>query len=105
MDNVPLLEKLVADISVDSDPQLLHSLTTKILNKRYQELLFSILRNKPPSKESMNVLDERGLTPFLAYVEYFCSRYASLRAEIIQFVADAAQKHRSKFSFAKMDLE
>jgi hypothetical protein len=104
MDNVPLLEKLAAEISVDSHPALLHSLTTKILNKRYQELLHSILKNKPPSKESINVLDERGLSPFLAYVEHFCSRYASLRAEIIQLVSEAAQKHRRKFSLSKMDI-
>lgn len=85
---MPLLEKLVAEISVDSDPTLLHSLANKILNKKYQDVLHSILKNKPPKKDSMNSLDEQGLTPFLAYIEYFCSKYSSLRQEIVDFVAE-----------------
>jgi ankyrin repeat protein len=78
-DNIKLLEKLIKGLSLNTNPHLLHSLKSKILNVKYQAILKQLIANDPPTKATMNVLEDLGLTPFLNYIEYFCSRYTSLR--------------------------
>ena len=102
-DNIDLLEKLIDDVSLNRDPMLLHSLSTRILNVKYQGILRTLLNNDDPSAATMDVLDDNGLTPFLAYIEYFCSRYPSLRGDMMQLVNAEAQKHGTKFDKYKLD--
>ncbi len=96
-ENIQLLEKLITGLSLNSNPQLLHSLKSKILNVKYQGILKQLLANDPPTKETMNVLDDLGLTPFLNYIEYFCSRFTSLRGELFVLVTAEAKKHNDDF--------
>lgn len=88
---------------MNSNPQLLHSLKSKILNVKYQAVLKKLLVNDPPSKETMNVLDDLGLTPFLNYIEYFCSRFTSLREELFVLVNAEAKKHKDDFDKYEID--
>ena len=46
--NIDLLEKLMDEISLNKDPMLLHALSTKILNVKYQEILHRLLHNDEP---------------------------------------------------------
>ena len=71
-DNIDLLEKLMDEISLNKDPMLLHALCSRILNVKYQEILRRLINNDEPSAVVMNVLNDNGLTPFLAYIEFFC---------------------------------
>jgi len=102
-DNIYLLEKLIDDVSLNNDPMLLHSLVPKILNVKYQGILETLLSNDEPSAATINVLDDNGLTPFLAYTEHFCSRYPSMRGEMLQLVNAEARKHGKHFDKYKLD--
>ena len=102
-DNIDLLGKLMSGVSLNRDPMLLHSLSTKILNVKYQGILGQLLNNDDPSAESINILSDNGLTPFLAYIEHFCSRYPSLRGEMMQLVNAEAHKHGVSFHKYKLD--
>jgi hypothetical protein len=82
---------------------ILHSFKTKILNVRYQEILKKIIENDPPSKETMNILDELGLTPFLTFVEYFCSYVNNLRGNLHILVIAESKKHKDDVSKYKID--
>lgn len=97
-DNIKLLEKLISGLSLNSNPQILHSFKNKILNVQYQEILKTLLNNDPPTEETMNALDDLGLTPFLNFVEYFCSRFVSLRSELMILVNAESKKHKTDFS-------
>ena len=68
-DNIDLLEKLISGLSLNSNPHLLHSLKSKILNVKYQTILSRLLANDKVSKETINNLDDLGLTPFLTYID------------------------------------
>ena len=46
----------------------------------------------------MNALDDLGLSPFLNFVEYFCSRFVSLRSELMIIINAEAKKHKTDFS-------
>ena len=102
-DNIDLLEKLIAEVSLNKDPKLLHSLAKRILNVKYQGILRQLLANDEPSAAVINVLDDNGLTPFLAYIEHFCSRYPSLSGEMMQLVNAEAFKHGSDFDKYELD--
>lgn len=39
-----------------------------ILNKKYQLILREVIENEAPKIESINILDDIGMTPFLAYI-------------------------------------
>ena len=71
MDNAPLLEFLKDKVSLNKDPELLFAFKDKIFNVEYQHILESLIKNDPPTKETMNCLDTNGLTPFLAYIKSF----------------------------------
>ena len=57
-----------------------------------------LIANDPPTKETMNTLDDLGLTPFLNFVEYFTVRYVSLRSELMVIINAEAKKHKTDFS-------
>jgi len=97
-ENIKLLEKLISGLSLNSNPQILHSFKNKILNVQYQEILKTLLKNDPPTVETMNALDDLGLSPFLNFVEYFCSRFVSLRSELMILVNAESKKHKTDFS-------
>lgn len=78
-DNIELLNKLMASVSLNNDPGLLHTMASKILNKKYQEILHHLIQNDLPSEQTINVLDEEGFTPFLAYIKGFCTAYPAKR--------------------------
>ena len=71
MDNAPLLEFLKDKVSLNKDPELLFAFKDKIFNVEYQHILESLIKNDPPTKETMNCLDTLGHTPFLAYIKSF----------------------------------
>lgn len=71
MDNAPLLEFLKDKVSLNKEPDLLFAFNEKIFNVEYQHILESLIKNDPPTKETMNILDPNGLTPFLAYIKSF----------------------------------
>lgn len=97
-DNIKLIEKLINGLSLNSNPKILHTFKEKILNVQYQGILKKLLKNDPPTKETMNALDDIGLTPFLAFIEYFCSRFTSLRGELMALINVEAKKHKAEFS-------
>jgi hypothetical protein len=102
MDNIELLEMLIDEISINNEPDILHSLTEKILNVKYQDILGKLLNNIKPTGKAMNSLNDLGLTPFLAYIEHFCSRLTSLRAKAMLLVNAEAEKHGLQFSKYKI---
>ena len=103
MDNIDLLEKLIKDVSLNRDPSLLHSLTPKILSKKYQKVLEHLIGNDTPTSQTMNTLNDMGHSPFLAYIEHFCSRFPTLRGEAMQLVNDEASKHGDKYEKFSLD--
>ena len=50
----------------------------------------------------MNTLDDLGLSPFLLFIEYFCSRFVSLRSELMIIINAEAKKHKADFSKYKI---
>jgi ankyrin repeat protein len=78
-DNIELLNKLMESVSLNNDPGILHTLASKILNKKYQEILHHLIQNDLPSEQTINVLDDEGFTPFLAYIKDFCTTYPTKR--------------------------
>ena len=85
-DNIDLMEKLIANVSLNKEPSLLHEFVSKILDVRYQRILFKLLENETPTRETMNVLNSTGLSPFLAYIEHFCSVYTLRRGNCLQLI-------------------
>jgi hypothetical protein len=63
------------------------------------------LNNVKPTGEAMNSLNDFGLTPFLAYIEQFCSSYSSLRGKAMLLVNAEAEKHGLQFSRFKITNE
>jgi hypothetical protein len=82
MDNAPLLEFLKDKVSLNKEPELLFAFKDKIFNVEYQHILQSLIKNDPPTKETMNTLDAHGLTPFLAYIKSFTSQHDQLLVQI-----------------------
>lgn len=81
-DNAPLLEFLKDKVSINKEPDLFFSFNSKIFNVHYQKILERLILNDPPSKETINCLDEEGLTPFLRYIKQFADQYAVYFTEI-----------------------
>jgi hypothetical protein len=42
--------------------------------------LREVIENETPKVESINILDDIGMTPFLAYIEKFCSSFEEIRS-------------------------
>ncbi len=82
MDNAPLLEFLKDKVSLNKDPELLFAFKDKIFNVEYQHILESLIKNDPPTKETMNCLDLDGQTPFLAYIKSFTTNHDQLLVTI-----------------------
>jgi hypothetical protein len=53
----------------------------------------------------MNELDVNGLTPFLAYLEHFCTRYESLRNQLLELINAESLTHGTKFEKYVIDIE
>jgi len=56
--NVLLLKKLIAGVSLNRDPQLLHALAPMILNTKYQALLQDLIAQDEPTSENINQLND-----------------------------------------------
>jgi len=89
-DNIDLLEKLIADVSLNKDQSLMHELGPKILNCKYQVILKKLFDNDPPSEETMNFLNDYGLTPFLNFVKCFTNQYSSIRSTMVNVITNQA---------------
>jgi hypothetical protein len=74
---------MIANVSINKEPTLLHAFTSKILNTKYQKILMQLLDNEKTSPIAMNVLNLIGMTPFLAYLEHFTSNYVPLRGNLL----------------------
>ena len=59
-DNAPLLEFLKDKVSINKTPELFFAFKDKIFNVEYQQILESLLKNDPPTKETINCLDALG---------------------------------------------
>lgn len=57
-DNAPLLEFLKEKVSINKEPDLFFAFKDKIFNIAYQKILERLILNDPPSKETINVLDD-----------------------------------------------
>ena len=103
-DNIDLLQKLIDNVSLNKQAELLHALAPKILNTGYQAILKQLMTNEEPTIETMNSLDENGLTPFLAYIEKFCSSYATVKGQMMVLMNAEAAVHGTQYSRYKVDL-
>jgi hypothetical protein len=45
-----------------------------------------LFANDTPTPETMNILNGTGMTPFLAYIEQFTSKYYALKETMLQQV-------------------
>lgn len=52
----------------------------------------------------MNSLDDDGLTPFLAYINKFCSSYAALKGKMMVLMNAEAVVHGTQYKHYKVDL-
>lgn len=82
MDNAPLLEFLKDKVSLNKEPELLFAFNNKIFNVEYQRILEQLIQNDPPTMETINCLDEHGLTPFLSYIKAFTTNSDQLLVQI-----------------------
>ena len=74
-DNAPLLEYLQDKVSFNKEPELLFAFQSKIFNEAYQKILTQIIKNDPPTKETLNTLDDNGYTPLLAYIQSYSNNF------------------------------
>ncbi len=52
-----------------------------------------VIENETPKVESINILDDIGMTPFLAYIEKFCTSFEEVRTNIFKIlVSDQGKK-------------
>lgn len=86
----------MSKISLNKQSELLHSFSSKILFTKYQEILAKLMENDKPTKETMNVLNHMGLSPFLAYIEQFATQFPTLRSTMLQLVNFEAAKHKDQ---------
>lgn len=103
--NVLLLKKLIAGVSLNRDPQLLHALAPMILNTKYQALLQDLIAQEEPTAENMNQPNDLGLTPLLAYIEQFSSQCPSLGARMLELVNAEAVKHATAYAKYEIDVD
>ena len=103
-DNIDLLQKLIDNVSLNKQAELLHALAPKILNTRYQAILKQLLANEEPTVENMNNLNDDGLTPFLAYINEFCSSYVTIKGKMMVLMNAEAAVHGTQYSRYKVDL-
>ena len=76
-DNAPLLEFLKDRVSINREPELFFAFKDKIFNIEYQKILERLILNDPPLKDTINVFDEEGFTPFLRFMKSFSDNYAT----------------------------
>ena len=81
-DNAPLLEFLKDKVSINNEPELFFAFKDKIFNVEYQQILESLIKNEPPTKETINTLDENGKTPFLVYIQSFTAKHDEMLTNI-----------------------
>jgi hypothetical protein len=48
--------------------------------------LREVIENETPKVESINILDDIGMTPFLAYIDKFCSSFEEIRSNIFKIL-------------------
>lgn len=53
-----------------------------------------VIENETPKVESINILDDIGMTPLLAYIEKFCSSYDLIRSNIFKILTSDEGKKR-----------
>lgn len=90
-------------VSLNKQSELFHAFTPKILNIKYQDILIKLLDNDKPSKETMNVLNNLGLSPFLSFIDHFATSYVPLRATMLQLVNSEAAKHKLNIDKYEID--
>lgn len=63
------------------------------------------MANEEPTVETMNCLDENGLSPFLAYINKFCSSYVTVKGKMMVLMNAEAAVHGAQYGRYKIDLE
>jgi hypothetical protein len=53
----------------------------------------------------MNILNMTGLSPFLAYIEHFCSNYVNLRGNVLSLINLEASKHKARVELFEITNE
>lgn len=86
VDNAPMVRRLMQGISINEDPQLMHSLASKIMQVKYQEILIDLLNQEIPTAEALNVLDDQGFTPLLLYIRKMTESYDGLSSTLSQLI-------------------
>jgi maltose-binding protein MalE len=82
INNAPLAYIFMENVSLNKQPELLFSFKEKIFNINFQKILERLIKNDPPSKETLNILDEDGFTPFLAYIKSFTTMHDQMLVAI-----------------------
>jgi ankyrin repeat protein len=104
-DNAPLLEFLKDKVSINNEPQLFFAFKEKIFNVEYQQILESLIKNDPPTKETINTLDANGLTPFLAYIQSFTKNHDGLLTTLANRVNQQSFIHGTNKRMYKLTNE
>jgi ankyrin repeat protein len=71
-DCADLLGSLSDRVKLSDQPRILHIFSRKLFDDRYRSILLSLLDKEVTMDSSViNVLDENGFTPFLAFIDCY----------------------------------
>jgi hypothetical protein len=105
---VNILPLLTANVSLSRTPQLLHRFHKKIFDDRYRAILKGLIEAEAGiGAETMNALNEKGFSPFLAYVEAFVKERSWLSQQISNALTHQEYLHGDKaarYKVANLDL-
>jgi len=62
---------LVEKVSINDQPKLLFAFADHVMSIEFQEILMGILKKGSPTKETMNLENDHGFTPFLVFIDRF----------------------------------
>ena len=57
------------DVTIEKEPSLLFAFSNQVLEKEFRDILLDLLAAEPPSKASMNILNDEGMSPFFMFVK------------------------------------
>ena len=69
LQNSALLRALMKDVTIEKEPSLLFAFSNQVLEKEFCDILLDLLAAEPPSKASINILNDEGMSPFFMFVK------------------------------------
>ena len=101
---------LSQSIKLSEMPQLLHSFAGTFFDDRYKNVLMELLSKEDSSvltPDKVNVLNDRGFTPLLAFVARFVRDYESIKDKVKQELAYQEylhQRNTEQYEITNLDL-